>query len=366
MKSLIYMKKKKRMNFILYIAVIIIYLTNIHCKNVYNIKKLSGKNNYKYNKISNNVKRLSNMNPPYYKRKDYLNIRMNKKTIQNFHTTNQNIHYKKFKNFVNKSKNKNKLYYLYIPNNDTNSIKGKKNKQNNKVLEIYFQKKKLLAQYFNNLKSSFIYKLKNTKIITKLFLSSSLLILTLNVIGLKPEDIALHSKRVLRAFEFYRIYTSALFYGDISLYVLTNIYMLYVQSNQLENILGSSEMLSYYISQISILSIICSYIKKPFYSTALLKSLLFVNCMLNPYQKANLIFGININNMYLPYLSILIDIIHAQNLKASISGLLGVTSGSIYYLLNIYLYDNYNKKVFKIPKFLETYLDSYDTIEIIQ
>lgn len=262
---------------------------------------------------------------------------------------------------------KKKKKHTYLLLNNINTIKKsiKKNNQN-KILSLFLKNKKLIVQYLKDRKSDFLYNLRRTKIITKIFVTSSLVVTLLNILGLKPESIALHNKRIIRSFEFYRIITSALFYGDISLYVLTNVYMFYLESQKLEMVLGSSETLSFYISQIILLSIICSFLKKPFFSTALLKSLLFVNCMLRPDQKAHIIFGIKVNNIYLPYLSILIDVLHAQKLNASLSGLLGVFSGSIYYILNIYMYENYNIKIFKIPSFLDKYLNSFDSNEFVE
>lgn len=262
---------------------------------------------------------------------------------------------------------KRKKKHTYLLLNNINTIKKSIKKNNhNKILSLFLKNKKLIVQYLKEWKSEFLYNLKRTKIITKIFVTSSLIVTLLNILGLKPESIALHNKRIIRSFEFYRIITSALFYGDISLYVLTNVYMFYLESQKLEMLLGSSETLSFYISQIILLSIICSFLKKPFFSTALLKSLLFVNCMLRPDQKAYIIFGIKVNNLYLPYLSILIDVLHAQKLNASLSGLLGVLSGSIYYILNIYMYENYNIKIFKIPSLLEKYLNSLDSDEFVE
>lgn len=262
-------------------------------------------------------------------------------------------------------KKKKKLIYFHL--NNINTIKKNiKENNHNKILSLLLKNKKLIVQYLKDWKSDFLYNLKRTKIITKIFVTSSLVVTLLNILGLKPESIALHNKRIIRSFEFYRIITSALFYGDISLYVLTNIYMFYLESQKLERSLGSSETLSFYISQIILLSVICSFLKKPFFSTALLKSLLFVNCMLRPDEKAHIIFGIKVNNLYLPYLSILIDVLHAQKINASLSGLLGVLSGSIYYILNIYMYENYNIKIFKIPFFLEKYLNSFDSDEFVE
>ncbi|KAI4836759.1 DER1-like protein [Plasmodium brasilianum] len=353
------------MNIVLYLILIFIYISHIknisvYCRKQYDIKKI--KNSYSYNIIHDEIrgKFQNDFNNVIYKRRKLLYIQVPKKKEKGINLYNSYIHDKKINDLLN-NKKKNKLYYLHINNNE----KGIKRRNKNETLQIFLiKKKKLLQQYIYNLKESLLYKYKTTKIITKIFISSSLILVALNIGGIKPEDIALHSKRVIRAFEFYRIITSALFYGDISLYVLTNIYMLYLQSHELEKSLGSSETFSFYLSQITILSVLCSYLKKPFYATALLKSLLFVNCMLKPYQKSNLIFGIHIYNIYLPYLSIFIDILHAQNLKASLSGILGVTSGSIYYLLNVYLYENYNKKFFKIPKFLKNYLDSLSSDEL--
>ncbi|SBS97036.1 DER1-like protein, putative [Plasmodium ovale] len=327
----------------------------VHCRNEHDVKKI--KNVYTHSITHDEIRgRNSNsFNIASYKRRVLFNIRIPRKNFQQFNQLSNDIRNQKIQDFL-LNKKKSNFCYLHINNNS-----GMRKKRKSKTLELFNEKKKLLERYMYNFKSLLLNKYKNTKIITKLFLSSSLLMVTLNIFGVKPEDIALHDKRIIRAFEFYRIITSALFYGDISLYVLTNIYMLYVQSHSLEMSVGSSETLAFYLSQISILSIICSYLKKPFYSTALLKSLLFVNCMLNPYQKSNLIFGINIYNIYLPYLSILIDILHAQSLNASLSGILGVTSGSIYYLLNIYSYEKFNKKFFKIPTFLKNYLDSIGT-----
>ncbi|CRG94718.1 DER1-like protein, putative [Plasmodium gallinaceum] len=352
------------MNIIFYTVLILIYIINIkktdvQCAKIYDFKKI--KITYSFNSLREfKKKKINDLNDAFYKKGKFFHIRIPKKTIKKINLYSRDIYNEKIINFI-KNKKKNKLYYLCIPNNNKFVLK---NKNKNKVLQLFFEKKKLLELYLYKFKSSLLYKYRDIKIITKIFLFSSLIITTLNIFGLKPEDIALHSKRVIRSFEFYRIVTSALFYGDISLYVLTNIYMLYVQSQELEKLLGSSETLSFYLSQIVILSFICSYLKKPFYSTAILKSLLFLNCMLNPYQKSKLIFGISIYNIYLPYLSILIDILHAQNLKASLSGILGVTSGSIYYFLNIYLYEKFNKKFFKIPMSLKNYLDSLNSEEL--
>ncbi|GAW82564.1 hypothetical protein, conserved [Plasmodium gonderi] len=355
------------MNIILYLVLILIYVSgnnlqlNVYCRKENDLNK--AKKTYSYNPFGGNIrdKNIHHLNYVLYKRRVLFHIRIPKKNLQEYNIVSNDIRHKKIKAFL-ENKKTNNLCYLHISNNN-HGIKKKRTK--NKTLELLFEKKKWIQQHFYNLKSSLLDKYKNTKIITKLFLSSSLLMVILNMMGVKPEDIALHDKRILRAFEFYRIITSALFYGDISLYVLTNVYMLYLQSHELEKSVGSSETLSFYLSQISILSIICSYLKKPFYSTALLKSLLFVNCMLNPYQKSNLIFGINIYNIYLPYLSIFIDILHAQDLKASLSGILGVTSGSIYYILNIYSYEKFNKKFFIIPTFLKNYLDSLSTNDVL-
>ncbi|KJP86925.1 hypothetical protein AK88_03434 [Plasmodium fragile] len=354
------------MNILLCLIWILVYIADdrskahVQCKGQNDVNR--AKQTYLYSLLKGKVqdRYAHHRNFLLYKRRALFHIRIPKKNLERQNLFSNDIRYKKINKFLeNKKANK---FYLHI-NNNNHAIKKKRNK--NKTLQLLFEKKQLLQEYLFNLKSSFMDKYRNTKIVTKLFLSSALLMLTLNLIGLKPEDIALHDKRIIRAFEFYRIVTSALFYGDISLYVLTNVYMLYVQSQELEKSVGSPETLAFYLSQISILSIICSYLKKPFYSTALLKSLLFVNCMLNPYQKSNLIFGINIYNIYLPYLSIFIDILHAQDLKASLSGILGVTSGSIYYLLNIYAYQKFNKKVFVIPRFLRNYLDSVSTDDVL-
>ncbi|CAA9989626.1 degradation in the ER (DER1) like protein, putative [Plasmodium knowlesi strain H] len=355
------------MNIVLCLFWILIYIAddgskgNVQCKRQNEVSK--AKKIYSYSLLESKPqdRYAHHRNFVLYKRRALFHIRIPRKNLERQNLFSNDLRYKKINKFL-ENKKANKLCYLHI-NNNNHGIKKKRKK--NKTLQLFFEKKKLLQEYFLNLKSSFMDRYRNTKIITKLFLSSSLLMLTLNLIGLKPEDIALHDKRIIRAFEFYRIVTSALFYGDISLYVLTNVYMLYVQSQELERSVGSSETLAFYLSQISILSVICSYLKKPFYSTALLKSLLFVNCMLNPYQKSNLIFGINIYNIYLPYFSILIDILHAQNLKASLSGILGVTSGSIYYLLNIYAYQKFNKKFFLIPRFLRNYLDSLNIDDVL-
>ncbi|CXI91753.1 degradation in the ER (DER1) like protein, putative [Plasmodium berghei] len=345
-----------------YVLLFFIYIIGIkdvrvECRKKYHIKKiLKGfTNKLIYNEIRG--KNSNSINSVIYKRNILFHIRIPKKTLQGRNLFSNDIRNKKINEFLQKKKNS---CYLHI-NSNVNEIKKKRDR----ILKNVFINAKLLQEYFNNFKSSLLYKYKNTKIITKLFLSTSFLVMILNVFGLRPEDIALHAKRIIRAFEFYRIITSALFYGDISLYVLTNIYMLYLQSQELEKSVGSSETLAFYLSQITILSAICSYIKKPFYSTALLKSLLFTNCMLNPYNKSNLIFGINIYNMYLPYLSIVIDILHAQDFKASLSGILGIISGYIYYISNIYLLEKCNKKFFKIPQILRNYLDSFNTDEFV-
>ncbi|GAB68063.1 hypothetical protein PCYB_126280, partial [Plasmodium cynomolgi strain B] len=354
------------MNIVLCLIWILIYIAddgskaNVECKRQNDVNKANKIYSYSLLKGKVQDRNAHHRNFVLYKRRALFHIRIPRKNLERHNLFSNDLRYKKINKFL-ENKKTNKLCYLHISNNH-HGIKKKRNK--NKTLQLLFEKKKLLQEYFCNLKSSFMDRYRNTKIVTKLFLSSSLLMLTLNLIGVKPEDIALHDKRIIRAFEFYRIVTSALFYGDISLYVLTNVYMLYVQSQELERSVGSSETLAFYLSQISILSVICSYLKKPFYSTALLKSLLFVNCMLNPYQKSNLIFGINIYNIYLPYFSIFIDILHAQDLKASLSGILGVTSGSIYYLLNIYAYEKFNKKFFLIPRFLRNYLDSVSTDDV--
>ncbi|CRH01403.1 DER1-like protein, putative [Plasmodium relictum] len=356
------------MNIIFYTIFFFLYITNfkktdVGCAKIYDFKKI--KNIHSFNLLHEEFKKkkTSNFNHVFYQKRNFLHIRIPKK-IKELNLYSNDIQNAKISKFI-ENKKKNKLYYLNIHNNNNKFVIKKKKKNNNRVLELFFEKKKLLKRYMHNLKSSLLYKYKNTKIITRTFLASSLIITALNILGLKPEDIALHSKRIIRSFEFYRIITSALFYGDISLYVLTNIYMLYTQSQDLEKFLGSSETLSFYLSQIIVLSFICSYLKKPFYSTAILKSLLFLNCMFNPYQKSQLIFGIYIYNIYLPYLSILIDILHAQSLKASLSGVLGVTSGSIYYFLNIYLHEKFNIKIFKIPNSLKNYLDSLNSEELL-
>lgn len=219
-----------------YVLLFFIYIIGIkdvrvECRKKYHIKKiLKGfTNKLIYNEIRG--KNSNSINSVIYKRNILFHIRIPKKTLQGRNLFSNDIRNKKINEFLQKKKNS---CYLHI-NSNVNEIKKKRDR----ILKNVFINAKLLQEYFNNFKSSLLYKYKNTKIITKLFLSTSFLVMILNVFGLRPEDIALHAKRIIRAFEFYRIITSALFYGDISLYVLTNIYMLYLQSQELEKSVGA-------------------------------------------------------------------------------------------------------------------------------
>eukprot|EP00922_Rhytidocystis_sp_ex-Travisia-forbesii_P064818 GHVS01096270.1.p1 GENE.GHVS01096270.1~~GHVS01096270.1.p1 ORF type:complete len:545 (+),score=105.80 GHVS01096270.1:24-1658(+) len=181
----------------------------------------------------------------------------------------------------------------------------------------------ILRQYINSIPP-----------VTRVYLFSSFLLSALHSIEvLTPEDLAFHPGRTIRALELWRPFSAALFPGDFSLSTISNLYMFLSFAKDLEISSGSADHLVFLLTQTLLLTAASWWLRLPFFASSLWASAVYVRSRSDPYRQVGLLFGLQVEQWKLPFASIAIDIVHAQNIRAGLPGLLGVISGQIYYSL---------------------------------
>lgn len=172
--------------------------------------------------------------------------------------------------------------------------------------------------------------------VTRMLCTMSVSLTAMHALGVAPPELfALHGPRTFRALELWRPFTAALFPGPLSLSCLANIYLFSQYSRQLETLIKgeSAGYLVFAMFQIILLSGICLPLRLPFFFSALTASSTFLCSIHNPFDKVNVLFGIETEYWKLPFLSIGIDVLHAQNLRAALPGVLGLAAGGFFWLV---------------------------------
>ncbi|KFG62338.1 Der1-like family protein [Toxoplasma gondii RUB] len=95
----------------------------------------------------------------------------------------------------------------------------------------------------------------------------------------------------------------------------------------------SAETLKFLLFQFATLSLIAGSLKLPFFASSLSSAALYQACRSNPEASVSLIMGIRLPHKFLPYGLAAVDVLHAQDLRAAVPGLLGVCSGELYWFL---------------------------------
>ncbi|PHJ24626.1 der1-like family protein [Cystoisospora suis] len=97
----------------------------------------------------------------------------------------------------------------------------------------------------------------------------------------------------------------------------------------------SSSVVLFLLIQTGLLSAMASLLKIPFFSSSLATAALYTNCRrAPPGSSANLIMGIKIPQKLLPFGLVAVDVLHAQEGRAAIPGLLGIFSGELYHFIS--------------------------------
>ncbi|PFH37146.1 hypothetical protein BESB_036040 [Besnoitia besnoiti] len=95
----------------------------------------------------------------------------------------------------------------------------------------------------------------------------------------------------------------------------------------------SAEVLTFLLFQYASLAAIAGVLKLPFFASSLSTAALYYNCRVNPEAQASLLMGIKVPQKFLPYGLMAIDVLHAQDHRAALPGLMGICSGELYWLL---------------------------------
>lgn len=142
--------------------------------------------------------------------------------------------------------------------------------------------------------------------------------------------LALDPMRVINGLELWRPLTAASFLGPPSIGWLMNAYYLFEYGSSLERAYGSAQHLIFLVSQIFMLSIMCTLVGQPFFAPSMITAMLHVLSRAMPHQKVKwLIF--TVPYWSLPYGLMASDVLQAQSPMAALPHILGILSGHFYH-----------------------------------
>ncbi|KAF8821228.1 hypothetical protein IE077_002296 [Cardiosporidium cionae] len=196
-----------------------------------------------------------------------------------------------------------------------------------------------------------IHLINRIYILTALFLT-----VATSFLGVPLEHFALHGGRTFRALELWRPLTAAAFFGSFGLPMLSKLYFFATYGQTLENSKGSAQQLVFLSSQITMLSLLCVILEIPFFSSALSCAALYVCSREQPFSLTPTLFGMQVEYWQLPFVSMLIDVLNTQSLRAALPGILGILTGHIYHFCTDILPQMGSRPLFTAPRALKNFL----------
>lgn len=174
---------------------------------------------------------------------------------------------------------------------------------------------------------------KATPIITRVQLSTSLLLTALGLVAIDPSYFLLDPVKIVTGLQLWRPFTAAAFMGPPSMSWVSNLYFLHQYGTALENSEGAAQQLVFLLFNIAVLSFLGSLIGLPVTSNALITAALHCLGRQDPLRDVNWMFAIKIKYWMLPFCLALVDMLQAQNPMAALPAALGILSGHLYYFL---------------------------------
>eukprot|EP00920_Eleutheroschizon_duboscqi_P043096 GHVT01102498.1.p1 GENE.GHVT01102498.1~~GHVT01102498.1.p1 ORF type:complete len:464 (-),score=75.03 GHVT01102498.1:135-1526(-) len=180
----------------------------------------------------------------------------------------------------------------------------------------------------------FIQKTRQVPPVTRAYVFVAIGLTLLLHSGVPPEQYALHFGRLFLSLELWRLMTGSCFFGPASLSSCLSLFLFFETSRGLEQSIGSSQYLRFLGSQIAALSACCLFLKIPFCSSAVCAAVNYRAARLGRKEEVTkTLFGIQTKKHLIPFISIAVDVLHAQTLKAALPGCLGILTAHTYYFL---------------------------------
>jgi len=162
---------------------------------------------------------------------------------------------------------------------------------------------------------------------TRIYMGGLMLATLLGLLGENVQGLmALDPLRTLNGLELWRPLSAALYMGPPSVGLLMNGYYLYQYGSTLESAYGTAQLTVFFLTQVSLLSVLAVAFGLPFFGQSVLTAMLHVLSRQTPKDDVKwLIF--NVPYWTLPLGLMLTDVLQAQSPSASVPHVLGMLTG---------------------------------------
>uniref|UniRef100_A0A0G4I909 Derlin n=1 Tax=Chromera velia CCMP2878 TaxID=1169474 RepID=A0A0G4I909_9ALVE len=242
----------------------------------------------------------------------------------------------------------------------------RKKKKTAREWQAYFDKKQKPKGLYGAFIRPVMSRYYSVPLVTRLYLTMAALLTASHHMGAEPEMFALEKGRVVRALELWRPFTALAFYGKLSMSMALNLFSLIQYGKGLEKKNGSADTFIFLVTQATLLSLFGFALRMPFLGNCYASAVLLVTAMMEPMAPAQTVFGIGIKMWQIPFATMIVDVLQAQELKAAVPHLVGICTGYIYHYLTKTIPDRGGWNVLGAPKWLKWLMNKDDVTGVIK